>query len=78
MRFTDNRSHSSQQFSAHMRQLFHKLPDKSAILLIHLFFLGVQAVNKVCGCDMWLEMTGSNKPPLPSLSFVGFAFCSPL
>lgn len=46
VRFIDNRSHSLQQFCAHVRQLLHKLPDKSAVLLIHLFFfLGVQAVN---------------------------------
>lgn len=76
MRFTDNRSHSLQQFCAHTRQLFYQLADKSATLLVHLFLGGgVQAVNEVCGCDVWLEMTGSSKPPL-ALSSVGFAFCS--
>lgn len=38
--FIDHRSHRLQRFRAHVSRLLHKRPDKSAILLIHLFFWG--------------------------------------
>lgn len=54
LRLPDNTSHSLQQFytfhahtSANVRQLTHKPPDKSAVVLINLFLWVVQAVNKV-------------------------------